>query len=243
MKNYIGTIILSLAIIFFAAIIGRSYNYKFKREETISVTGLANVDFTSNLVVWNGSFSKKSGELKSAFSLVKSDEKSIRDYLSSMGVKESEMVFSSVRIEKNYHYTYDSNGSQTGSVFEGYTLTQNVTVESPNIEMVEKISREVTSLIEKGVEFYSNAPSYFYTKLADIKLDLLAKASADAKRRAEIIAENSGANLGNVKRATMGVFQIVGQNSNEDFSYGGAFNTSARNKTGTITMRVEYVID
>lgn len=243
MKNHLGTIAIALAIIIAAGIFGRSYNYKFKREETISVTGLANVDFTSNLIVWDGSFSKKSSDLKNASLLLKQDEKSIRDYLSAMGVKDNEMVFSSVRIEKNYNNHYDNNGRLISSTFEGYTLAQSVTVESKEVEKVEKISREVTGLIEKGIEFYSNAPAYYYTKLAEIKLDLLAKASADARKRAEIIAQNSGAGLGTMKKANMGVFQIVGQNSNEDFSYGGAFNTTSKNKTGTITMRVEYGVN
>ena len=71
---------------------------------------------------------------------------------------------------------------------------------------------------------------------------MLAKASADANKRAEIIAENSKANLGDLKKATMGVFQITGQNENEEYSYGGAFNTSSINKTATITVKTEYEV-
>ncbi len=72
---------------------------------------------------------------------------------------------------------------------------------------------------------------------------MLAKASADAKQRAETIAKNSGGGLGKIKKATMGVFQITGKNSNEDYSYGGAFNTSAKNKTAIITTKIEYAVD
>jgi hypothetical protein len=71
----------------------------------------------------------------------------------------------------------------------------------------------------------------------------LAKARADAKDRAETIAKNSGSDLGKIKKATMGVFQITGQNSNEDYSYGGAFNTSSKSKTASITIRVDYAVD
>ena len=41
----------------------------------------------------------------------------------------------------------------------------------------------------------------------------------------------------------MGVFQITGQNSNEDYSYGGAFNTSSRTKTASITIKIDYGVD
>jgi hypothetical protein len=74
-------------------------------------------------------------------------------------------------------------------------------------------------------------------------MDLLAKASADGKQRAEIIAKNAGSSLGKLKKATLGVFQITGKNSDEDYTYGGAFNTSSLNKTGSITIRMEFAVD
>ncbi len=72
---------------------------------------------------------------------------------------------------------------------------------------------------------------------------MLANAAKDAKQRAQSIAENSGADLGKIRKATMGVFQITGKNLNEDYSYGGAFNTASKEKTASITLRVEYRAD
>jgi hypothetical protein len=70
----------------------------------------------------------------------------------------------------------------------------------------------------------------------------LAKAAADARQRAESIATNSEAGLGSIRKANMGVFQITGKNSNEDYSYGGVFNTTSKEKTASITLRVEYQV-
>ena len=74
-------------------------------------------------------------------------------------------------------------------------------------------------------------------------MDLLAKASADGKKRAEIIANNSGSSLDKLKTANLGVFQITGKNTDEDYSYGGTFNTTSRNKTGSITIRMEFGVN
>jgi hypothetical protein len=71
----------------------------------------------------------------------------------------------------------------------------------------------------------------------------LAKASADAKLRAETIAKNSGSGLGDIKNASMGIFQITGKNSDEEFSYGGVFNTTSRVKTASITIKIDYAVD
>jgi hypothetical protein len=239
-KNNIGIIVIGLAAIISSIIIGNAYKYKFKTVETISVTGLADKDFESDQIIWNGNFSRKSLDLKSAYADVKKDELKIKTYLQSKGIDEKEMIFSAISITKEFDSKYATDGRQIENNFSGYLLSQTVTVDSKNLNKVEKISREVTELIEDGIELNSSAPSYYYSKLSELKLDLLAKAAADAKLRAETMAKNSGGSLGDIKKCNMGVFQITGQDSNEDYSYGGAFNTSSRNKKASITVKTEY---
>ena len=243
MKNYVVTSIIALTAIICFWILGSAYKYKFKTNEIISVTGLAEKDFASDQIIWKGNYSRKKLDLKEAYTQLKDDEIKIRTYLKAKGIVESEMIFSAVSIDKDFTTRYDNEGKLLDSYFTGYNLKQDVTVDSKDIEKVEKISREVTELIQSGIEFNSSSPSYYYTKLSELKLDLLAKASADAKLRAETIAKNSGSTLGKISRATMGVFQITGKNSNEDYSYGGTFNTSSKNKTAIITTKIDYAID
>lgn len=240
MKSVLPTIIIAVAIVIAFLMISNAYKYKFVAEQTITITGSAEKDFTSDQIVWKGNFERKMLDLKAAYTLLKQDETTIRNYLKNKGVSETEMVFSAINIDKQFSYQYDGGGRQTGSEFTGFNLSQSVTVNSKNIAQVEKISREITQLIESGIELNSSPPAYYYTKLSELKIDLLAKAGADAKLRAETIAKNSGTNLGRLTKASMGVFQITGQNSNEDYSYGGVFNTSSKDKTASITLRAEY---
>ena len=241
--RYITAAIIGLAFIIGLFIVGNAYKSRAKAMETISVTGSAEKDFASDLIVWKGFYSRKSMDLKSAYAQLKEDESAIRAYLSGKGIQNNEMTFSSVNINKEFNYKTDENGRSLGQEFSGYNLTQNVRIESSNVDKIDQISREATELIEKGIEFNSSAPLFYYTKLTEIKMDLLAKASADGKQRAEIIAKNSGSALGKLKNANLGVFQITGKNSDEDYSYGGTFNTSSRNKTGSITIRMELAVD
>jgi hypothetical protein len=242
MKNYAGSLIISLSIIIAILIASSAYKYKYLSGETITVTGLAEKNFTSDEIVWSGNFTRTGLDLKSAYNTLKEDESVIHSYLNSNSIPDSALVFSSVDIRKNFDNKMDENGRIVGSVFIGYTLTGTVTVRSNNIAKVEKLSREITNLLEKGIEFSSTAPSYYYSKLNDLKIDLLAKAAADAKLRAQTIAKSSDVSLGALKTASMGVFQITGKNLNEDYSYGGAFNTSSKEKTASITLKVEYQI-
>ncbi|MEO8173848.1 MAG: SIMPL domain-containing protein [Sediminibacterium sp.] len=241
MKNYINHLIIAIAVVIGCLLMGGAYKYKFQSSEIILVTGLAEKDFTSDEVVWKGSFNRTGSDLKTAYAQLKEDEKAIRVYVKSKGIPDSSIVFSSVVVQKNFRQQIDVNGRDQGSVFTGYTLNGSVTVDSKNILLVENISREVTELLQIGIEFNSGQPAYYYSKLNELKIDLLAKASEDAKLRAETIAKSSGVQLGKLKKATMGVFQITGKNNNEDYSFGGSFNTSSRQKTASITLRVEYL--
>lgn len=235
--------IIGLCTIIAFAIVGDAFKYRSKTLETIVVTGLAEKDFGSDLIVWSGSFSRKSFDLKEAYSTLKTDENAIRSYLLKKSVAANNILFSSVLINKEFNQQMNANGQYMSQEFTGYNLTQSVTVESNEVEKVDKISREVGELIQTGIEFNSAAPMFYNTKLTEVKMELLGKASADARARAETIAKNAGSSLGELKKATMGVFQITGKNSNEAYSYGGAFNTLNKYKTGSITIKMEFKAD
>jgi len=243
MKNYITATIIGISLITCTVLLTNAYKKRNNTNDTISVTGLGSSDFVSDLIVWNSSFSKKNYNLKDAYTELEMDRKAIKDYLISKGVQESEIIFSSVSINKEFTTIMDSNYNTRTETFTGYNLTQSVQVESKEVTKVENISREVTELINSGVELYSSSPEYYYTKLSELKLKMVAEATKDAKLRAENIADNAGSNLGDLKKSEMGVFQIVAQNSSEDYSWGGSFNTSSKNKTATITIKLVYKID
>jgi hypothetical protein len=238
-RSFIGLCIVGFCIVVGSFVLAGAYKYKFKERRTIRVTGSAETNFTSDLIAWEGSYNRTAYDLRNAYAQLKQDETNIKNYLKRKGITDKEIIFSSVKIDKQFTTKYTDEGKMAGSEFVGYNLTQNVKVQSNDIAKVEALSREITELIETGIELNSPEPLYFYTKLADLKLDLLAKAAEDAKKRADIIAKNTGGKLAGVNKANMGIFQITGQNSDEDYSYGGTFNTSSKNKTASITVNLE----
>jgi uncharacterized protein len=242
MRSNAGFIVFALALVLTAFILSNAFKNRNRAADTISVTGMGSKDFVSDLIVWSGSFVKKNPDLKAAYSDLDKDREIIRQYLISKGITSEDIVFSSVDIMREFDESYDSYGNRRNSVFTGYRLNQNVQIESREVNKIEGISRQVSELINMGVEFYSNAPQYYYTQLAELKIEMIAEATKDAHTRAEQIAKNAGSKVGKLKKANMGVFQIIAQNSSEDFSWGGSFNTMAKNKTATITMKLEYGI-
>lgn len=233
-------IFIGIAAIVCAVVLGRAYTYKYRSQDTIVVTGLGETEFTSDLIVWTGTLTAEADNVAAGYAQIEANKEKVRRYLQSKGLSPDAAVFEFVNVNKQYTPLYNANGNWAGQRFAGYELRQRFTVESSDVEKVETISREISSLIAQGVSIEAYAPDYYYTKLDDVKLGLIEKASADARMRAEKIAVNAGTKIGKVASARMGVFQITGANSNEEFSAGGSFNTSSRMKKARITMRIEY---
>ena len=243
MKAHLNTVIIAVAIVVVGFVLAKGYANRGKTNQSISVTGLGEQNFTSDLIVWRGSFSRKEMDLKRANQELNKDMKEIKSYLKSKGLNDDEIIFEGVNINRDYYYDYDQYGTLRNTIFNGYVLTQNLKVQSKNVDLVESISRQVTDLLDKGVEFNSYSPEFYYTKLSELKLQMIEAATIDARERADKIASNAGSALGNLKNAEMGVFQITAENSSEDFSWGGSFNTSSKKKKASITVRLKYDIN
>lgn len=234
--------IIAVAVVITAIAFTTTYKNRNRSNDMISVTGLGTKDFKSDLITWNANYSVTNADLKLATASLDANREAVRKYLVSKGIDEKEMVFSSVTMNRDYHTWTDDDGNEH-SEFQGYSLYQTVGVESKDVEKVEQVSREVTELISQGIEISSSAPDYYYTKLGELKIEMVATATADARTRAEQIAKNSNASLGHLRSAQMGVFQITAQNSSDDYSWGGSFNTSSKMKTANITMKLQFGIE
>ncbi len=239
--KHASAIIFGISIVLAAYFLGSAYKQRANPPQVISVTGLGNENFTSDLIVWEGFFTAFNTDLKTAFEQLNRDKEIVRTYLESKGISAENIIFNSVQTLEQRDNKYD-NGNYIGSIFRGYSLTQSVNIESKDVSLIEKVAREITELLNKGVQFTSSPPRYYYTQLADLKVKMIAQATEDARLRAENIAENAGGTLGDLISAQMGVFQITGQNSDEAFSWGGVYNTSSKKKTASITMRLDYKV-
>lgn len=243
MKTNKNALIFGIAIVASSIFLGKAYTDRSKADGEIRVTGLGKTDFSSDLIVWEGEFSSLNKDLKLSYITLEKNKAIINGYLVEKGIETKQLVYSAVKTDENFKRLYSPEGKLIGEEFVGYELTQKVKIESNDVDKIEKVSREITELLNQGVQFYSESPRYYYTKLADLKIQMISKATQDARLRAEKIAEFSRGKLGKLESAKMGIFQITGQNSKETYSWGGTFNTDSREKSASITMKLTYKVD
>jgi hypothetical protein len=210
-----------------STVVGARALVRIKSDNTIQVTGSAKRRIKSDLVVWGAHVTAQAPTMKEAYKQIAVETPKLTAYLEKSGIPKDQIKVFSITT-KTLH-PHDKEGRELEDTISGYLLTQALEVRSSDIVKVGKVAREVTELIEQGVELESDAPEYIYTKLSDLKIQMLAEAARDSRVRAEQIASSTGAKIGPLRSARMGVIQINPADSTE-VSNEGNNDTSSEDK-------------
>lgn len=234
----IPTIIFSLAILVSVLIFSGTWKKVRATDQTINVTGSAKKLIISDLAIIRGSLNAEGATTKEAYQRLQEQKPLLLSYLSKHGFQEKDIDFKTSNSYPNY--LYNNNGAQMG--IRSYSINQMIEFQSKDVEKMKKLSIDITSLVEQGVEFAVNPPEYYYTKLSDIKIDIQAEAAKDAMIRGQRVAEATGKKLGSLKSARMGVLQITPENSNITSDY-GVNDVSSIRKEITAVVNANFEIE
>lgn len=201
------------------------------KEHSIQVTGSATRRITSDLIEWSASIDVQNPDRSTAYRQLHEHVAQTVAYLEKAGIAKEEIGVSSVSVTQMQELEVTGVGEERVEkyVVTGYQLQQTVNVSSGDVATVAQASREVTALLENGISISSGTPQYHYTKLGDLKIEMLAAAAKDARTRAENIIEAAGGELGDLMGADMGVININPPNSRQS-SWDGNNDTSTVDK-------------
>ena len=124
-----------------------------------------------------------------------------------------------------------------------FIVTQTVSVETNNVDAVEKASKNLLALISENVylkaSYGAMRPIYVFTKLDDIKNQMINDATIRAKSAAEQFAKDSNVKVGKIKKANQGVFVITGRNKASQY---GNDEMYQKNKEIRVVSTIEYYL-
>jgi uncharacterized protein len=231
-----GSIALALAFVVGSVFLAGGIRNIRGGSDTISVTGSAKRAIRSDFVVWRGSLTSQRTGMQEAFKDVKHYGVRLQSYLRDHRVPDSLVTFSSIENEPVPEYL--SSGQPSGRIL-AYRLTQRFEVRSAHVDEISDLSNQATDLINEGIPLQSFPLEFLYTKLSDLRIEMLAEATRDARARAEVIARNAGNQIGAVRSARMGVFQITARNSTQVSDY-GIYDTSSLDKDITAVVTLSF---
>ena len=174
--------------------------------------------------------------LKQGYDQMAADLKKVQEFYTSRGVSADSLIISPVSMYEVYDYSQGSENRE-----KQYTLGQTVELSSADVGAVTTLAKDASVLASQGVIFQTQSLEYYYSKLPELRVSLLADAVKDAKARAAIIAESSGRSIGTLKSAAQGVVQVLPANSVEVSDY-GAYDTSRIDKQVMVTVRAAFTI-
>jgi len=209
--------------------------------KTLAVTGSARKAIVSDRITWTCCVTANDSDLVAAYDAINASATKVRDYLIANGVKASDIKLAAIDTCRRYRQeVLPGTGGDKGNPptivtteqVEMYMLTQYIHVESDDMQHVPEVARSVTSLIKEGVEVDSYYPRYLYTKLAELKIDMIAEATRDATTRANQIVSNANGSLGKLVEARLGVMQVNPK---------GSTSTSAEGNNDTSSYEKEIM--
>lgn len=199
-------------------------------ERSVSVRGLAEREVDADLAVWNMSFLMGENSLESMQKSILEKTEVIKKYLIKHGLEESDFTVKPAAITDN---SLNSYMDQTKITYK-FVAQQTILVRSGKIEAVKSAYADSLELVSAGIavsQDYDSKVSYEFTKLNDIKPEMIAEATKNARTAAEQFAHDSNSKVGKIKKATQGLFTI------EDAAVGLEDKKSVR-----VVNTVEYLL-
>lgn len=198
----------------------------------IAVTGSAYEIVTSDSATWEIHISAKNQTQSGAFNEIKRQAEIVKNYLVEQGFKSENIDFASPNSYQTYKHD-PKTGYQSNEV-DFYNSNQTITASSDDVLKVKNLSANIQELVNKGVTVNHNSASYQYSKIGDLKVKLLEKATQDAKLRARGMLKATNDHVGKIKSVKMGVFQITSKDSNEVSDYGINNNSTVEKKVTAV---------
>lgn len=204
-------------------------------DSSLEVTGSARKQVTSDVVKWTTSFTRQASasQLKTGYAQLAGDLKQVQKFFHDNGIDEKSITISTVSLEQQYY------NNQAPDAELHYTLRQTVELQSNEVEKVTALAKNIQPLVDAGVLFTTGGLEYYYSKLPEVRVELLGDAVKDAQERARIIAQSGGKRVGSLKAASVGVVQVLPVNSVSIEDY-GAYDTSKIEKEIMVTVRTTF---
>jgi hypothetical protein len=208
---------------------------RFKSDNrTVTVKGLVEREVKADQAVWTLSLKRASDDLADAHAKISADRETVLAFLKNHGFKDEEVARQPTLTVDNFARDFGQ------SKYAGlrYVVTTALVVKTGNVELVRTTLGLTDELLGSGVVLDGQRegpanPRYVLSGFNDLRPQLLAEATKNARTIAEQFASDSGAKVGKIHSANQGTIQIFGSDGNDE--------SGPYNPTSTLVKKIRVV--
>jgi uncharacterized protein len=200
-------IMITAAIIISSLIIAGGFGRIAKPDRVVSVRGLAEREVDADMAVWPLTFSIGGNNLLQLQKEIMDDTKTVTAYLEKRGLTPDDYTVQAPAIIDTSVNPYMNENK---ALFT-YIAKQVILVRSKNVKVVKKAQADSLDLMGSSIavsQDYDSKVQYEFTGLNNIKPEMIAEATKNAREAAEQFARDSGSKVGKIKSASQGLFTI-----------------------------------
>ncbi|MDZ7717702.1 MAG: SIMPL domain-containing protein [Balneolaceae bacterium] len=217
-NKQLGFIVIGLSIFLGLFVLGyfaRNAAISVKEyERSVTVKGLAEQEHVADVVIWPIQFTEAGNTLDGTYTALDNSAQKISSFLENEGIPPDEISFSTPLLTDKSAQRY---GGMENFQYR-YVATQTATVYSKNVQEIRRVMSELVELGKQGVTLsgdeYQVRPEYLFTRLNEIKPEMIEQATIEARAVAQKFAEDSNSELGKIKTASQGQFSISERDNN-----------------------------
>ncbi|WP_028575704.1 SIMPL domain-containing protein [Desulfonatronovibrio hydrogenovorans] len=206
-NNFMAGVILALALVAGAWILGSAIKDFRAYDRFVSVRGFAEREVQADLAYWPISFSAAGNDLQKIQQELDTSRDEVLDFLARQGLGQAEISVSAPRITDQHAYGV----SEQHRPANRFTAQSVITVRTDQADLVKQAMAAAGELVTRGVVLihsYEFQPRFEFTGLAEIKPEMIAQATKDARNAAQQFAHDSDSRVGAIRRASQGLFTI-----------------------------------
>ena len=185
-------------------------------DRTVTVKGLAEKEVKANVAIWPINFTEVDNNLPKLYETVQQKTDRVVAFLKEQGFNDSEITVSLPSIEDR-----QAQGYVDPNVKYRYSAKINLSVYTPQIDLMLNTRKQMISLVKEGIAIasqdYGNSAEFLFTDLNSVKPLMVQEATQNGREVAEKFAKDSDSRLGKIKTASLGQFTISDRDSSTPY--------------------------
>jgi uncharacterized protein len=228
----VGALILGLGLLGAGFLVGRGFEQGRSADRYVTVKGLAEAFVRADLAVWPLRITATGDDLGRVQDQIDADLATITQFLTRQGIEPEAIQPQRVEVTDLLAQPYRPEGVGDNR----FILAQTVIVRTEQVDRVARLNQQTGELVKRGVVLVdAGGPSYLFIRLNEIKPEMLAEATRNARVSAEQFAADSDSAIAEIRRASQGLFEILPRDPAP-----GLFEPNQMDKKVRVVSTIEY---